>query len=179
MEVSDGDISSLNLINLSQHQNDENELEIINDTIENLEICKSYYSDIYTHVGCVFQKYLQNASDNLIQKIQDNIRLNLFLNTYLKNEQNSNEILRYLIVFFKFGRFPAINELTVVPTGDVPKFVNSNDVISPSELYEKFNSENSRGLICVYFLAALNIHLRGAKINSKNAMNEFYHNLSM
>ena len=149
MEVSDGDISSLNLINLSQHQNDENELEIINDTIENLEICKSYYSDIYTHVGCVFQKYLQNASDNLIQKIQDNIRLNLFLNTYLKNEQNSNEILRYLIVFFKFGRFPAINELTVVPTGDVPKFVNSNDVISPSELYEKLNSENSRGFVYI------------------------------
>ena len=164
MEVSDGDISSLNLINLSQHQNDENELEIINDTIENLEICKSYYSDIYTHVGCVFQKYLQNASDNLIQKIQDNIRLNLFLNTYLKNEQNSNEILRYLIVFFKFGRFPAINELTVVPTGDVPKFVNSNDVISPSELYEKLNSENSRGLVCVYFLVVPNIHLGGEKI---------------
>ena len=164
MEVSDGDISSLNLINLSQHQNDGNELEIINDAIENLETCKSYYSDIYANVGCVFQKYLQNASDNLIQKIQDDIRLNLFLNTYLKNEQNSNEILRYLIVFFKFGRFPAINELTVVPTGDVPKFVNSNDVISPSELYEKLNSENSRGLVCAYFLAAPNIHLGGEKI---------------
>ena len=164
LEVSDGDISSLNLINLSQHQNDENELEIINDTIENLEICKSYYSDIYANVGCVFQKYLQNASDNLIQKIQDDISLNLSLNAYLKNEQNSNEILRYLIVFFKFGRFPAINELTVVPTGDVPKFVNSNDVISPSELYEKLNSENSRGLVCVYFLVAPNIHLGGEKI---------------
>ena len=62
---------------------------------------------------------------------------------------------------------------------DVPKFVNSNDVISPSELYEKFNLENSRRLVCVYFLAALNIHLRGEKIISKNAMSEFYHNLSM
>ena len=42
--------------------------------------------------------------------------------------------------------------------GDVPKFVNSNDVISPSKLYEKVNSKNSRGLVFLYFLAALSIH---------------------
>ena len=68
--------------------------------------------------------------------------------------------------------------LTAVPTGDVPKFVNSN-VISHSELYEKFNLENSRELVCVYFLAALNIHLGGEQIITKTAMSEFYHNLSM
>ena len=62
-----------------------------------------------------------------------------------------------------------INELTIVPTKDVPKFVNSNNLISPSVLYEKFNLGNSRGLVCVYFLAALNIHLGGEKIIS-NAM---------
>ena len=99
MEVSDGDISLLNLINLNQNQNDTNELEIINGTIENLEICESY-SDIYGNVGCVFQKYLQNASNNLIQKIQDNIMLNLFLNTDLKNERNPNEILKIFNSFF-------------------------------------------------------------------------------
>ena len=31
----------------------------------------------------------------------------------------------------------------------------------------------------MYFLAVLNIHLGGEKIISKNAMSEFYHNLSM
>ena len=132
-----------------------------------MEICKSYYSDIYVNVGSVFQKYLQNASDNLIQKAQDDIRLNLFLNTDLKNEQNLNKILKIFDSFFKkFGRFPAINELRIVPTVDMPKFVNWN-VISPSKLYEEFNSENGRGLVCVYFLAALNIHLGGEKIISK------------
>ena len=180
LEVLDGGISLLNLINLSQNRNDANELEIINDTIENLEICKSYFLDIYANVGCVFQNYLQNASANLIQKLQDDIRLNLFLNTDLKNEQYPNEILKILDSFFKkIGRFPAINELTVIPKGDVPIFVNSNDAISPSELYEKFNLENSRGLVCVYFLAVLNIHLGGEKIIPKNAMSEFYHNVSM
>ena len=69
MEVSDGDISLLNLNNLSLKQNEANEVEIINGTIENLEICKSYSSDIYANVCCVFQNYLQNGSDNLIRKI--------------------------------------------------------------------------------------------------------------
>ena len=100
LEVSDGDISLLTLINLNQNQNDTNELEIINDTIKNLEICKSYYSDIYGNIGCVFPKYLQNASNNLIQKIQDNRMLNLFLNTDLKNERNPNEILKIFSSFF-------------------------------------------------------------------------------
>ena len=99
LEVLDGGISLLNLINLSQNRNDANELEIINDTIENLEICKSYFLDIYANVGCVFQNYLQNASDNLIQKLQDDIRLNLFLNTDLKNEQYPNKILKILDSF--------------------------------------------------------------------------------
>ena len=101
MEVSDGDISSLNLINISQNRIDTNELKIINDTIENLEICKSDYSDVHANVGRVFQDYLQNASHNLIQKMQDNIRLNLFLNTDFKNEQNPNEILKIFDIFFK------------------------------------------------------------------------------
>ena len=63
--------------------------------------------------------------------------------------------------------------------GEVPKFVNSNDVISPSELYQKSHSENTRELLCVYFLAELNIPLGGEKIISKNAMSEFYNNLLM
>ena len=66
-----------------------------------MEICKSYYSDIYVNVGSVFQKHLQNASDNLIQKTQDDIRLNLFLNTDLKHEQNLNKILKIFDSFLK------------------------------------------------------------------------------
>ena len=81
--------------------------------------------------------------------------------------------------FFAFGRFPAINELTIVPTGDVPSFVQLSDIISPSELYKIFSSGNARGLLCVHFLAVLNVHLGGYKMLSKNAMSEFFHNLSM
>ena len=101
LEVSDGDISSLNLINLSQNRIDTNELKIINDTIEDLEICKSYYSDIHAKCWLCFSRLSTDAPHNLIQKMQDNIRLNLFLNTDLKNEQNPNEILQIFDIFFK------------------------------------------------------------------------------
>ena len=37
----------------------------------------------------------------------------------------------------------------------------------------------ARGLVCVHFLAALNVHFGGDKMVSKNAMSEFFHNLSM
>ena len=53
------------------------------------------------------------------------------------------------------------------------------EIFSPSELYKRFNSGGTRGLVCVHFLAALNVHLGGDKIISKNAMSEFFHNLSM
>ena len=81
--------------------------------------------------------------------------------------------------FFAFARFPAINELIYVPTGDGPSFVKLIDIISPSELCKRFNSGDARGLVYVHFLASLNVHLGGDEMISKNAMSEFFHNLSV
>ena len=103
--------------------------------------------------------------------MQDGLRLNLFSNIDLKNKPNTSEILQtFDRFFFAFGRFPAINKLTVVPTGDAPSFVALSGVISPSELYKRYHLDDTRGLVCVHFLAALNIHLGGDKMISKNAM---------
>lgn len=85
-----------------------------------------------------------------------------------KNEKNTRKILeatdRY---FFAFGRFPATNKLTVAPTGNVPSFVHWRDVFWPSELPKRYNLIDTRGLVCVHFLAALNVHLGGDKMISK------------
>ena len=52
LEVSKGGISSLSLLSIGQNQNNVEELKVIgDDTIENLEKCKSYYADIYADVG--------------------------------------------------------------------------------------------------------------------------------
>ena len=88
------------------------------------------------------------------------MRLNLYSFIDLENKSNTKEILHtFGRFFFAFVRFPGINELTVVLTGDVPSFVGSNDIISPSELYKKFSSGSARGLVCVHFLASLIFHL--------------------
>ena len=104
----------------------------------------------------------------------------MYSNIDLKNEVNTREILKtFDRFFFAFGRLPAINELIIVPTDNVPSFVKSIGIISPSELYKRFNSGDTRGLVCIHFLATLNVHLGGDKMISKNAMSEFFHNLSM
>ena len=94
LEVSNGHISLLNLSGISQNPNDVEELKIINDTIENLEICKNYYGDIYVNVGGSFQNYLKNAPDVLIEKMDDDLSSNLYSSIDLKNEPNTKEILQ-------------------------------------------------------------------------------------
>ena len=73
LDVSSNDISSLKLNRIAQNQNNIEELKIINDTIENLEICRNYYADIYANVSSCFQNYLRAAPDTLIEKIQDDL----------------------------------------------------------------------------------------------------------
>ena len=41
------------------------------------------------------------------------------------------------------------------------------------------SSTEGHGLVCIQFLAALNVHLGREKSISKNAMSEFFHDLSM
>ena len=81
--------------------------------------------------------------------------------------------------FFKFGRFPAVNTRAIVPTGTVLPFVKTNDILSPLDLYVNFNSTDAHGLVCVQFLAVLNVLLGGDKIISNNARSKYFHNLSM
>ena len=87
--------------------------------------------------------------------MQDNLRSNLYPNIDLKNEPNAREILQtFDRFFFAFGRFPAINELIIVPDNSS---VKSSDVSSTSELYEKFRLDETRGLVCINFFPALNV----------------------
>ena len=93
LEVSEGGITLLNLSRISQNKNDFEELKIINDTIENLEICKNYYADICANVGGSFQNYLRNSPDVLMEKMEDDLKLNLYSSVDLKNEPTAKEIM--------------------------------------------------------------------------------------
>ena len=55
LEVSDGSISSFSLAGIGQNQNNIEELEIIDDTYENLEKYENCYADILPNVRGCFQ----------------------------------------------------------------------------------------------------------------------------
>ena len=57
--------------------------------------------------------------------------------------------------------------------------MKTNDILTPFDLYENFTSADAHGLVCVQFLAALNVFLGSDKIISKNVMSDFFHNLSV
>ena len=60
----------------------------------------------------------------------------------------------------------------------MPLFIDSNDYISPRAVYESYVGRDMQGLVSVQFLAAFNRFLGGDKAVSRNAMSEFFHNLS-
>ena len=62
--------------------------------------------------------------------------------------------------------------------GNMPHFINANDWISPRSLHETYVGRDMQGLTSVQFLAAFNRFLGGDKKISRNAMSEFFHNLS-
>ena len=51
--------------------------------------------------------------------------------------------------------------------------------MSPSWLYQNFSYGDTRGLVSVHFLAALNIYFGGNRALSKDVTSEFFHNHSM
>ena len=59
-------------------------------------------------------------------------------------------------------------------TGEIPYFVNSENIISLIELYKNFQMRSVRGLV-----SALNIYLAGSAKDSKDVMSQSFHNLSL
>ena len=66
-----------------------------------------------------------------------------------------------------------------MPTGKIPYFVNSKNIILLIELYKKFQMRSVRGLVSIQLLAALNIYFAGSTKDSKDVMSEYFHKLSL
>ena len=66
----------------------------------------------------------------------------------------------------------------MVPQAEIPKIVRTQTALSPIDLYQKFKAADAKALVSIQALAALNIHLGGNRIVSKNTLTEFLHNLT-
>ena len=77
-----------------------NELSILSQTSENLHICKEYYNSIYHNIAGCFQEYLIRLPNLFVEKMEDDININLFSNIELKNEQDRAENFKTFNPFF-------------------------------------------------------------------------------
>ena len=100
--------------------------------------------------------------------MEDSVSREIYFHKPLKSIENPKELLNFFSqFFFKMGRFPGCENLAIVPMGVMPSFVKTNEVISPFNRYEKFDSTSTHGLVSTQFLAAFNIFIGGDKTISK------------
>ena len=153
---------------------------LVDQTFENLNYCKQIYQNVFDDLAYFFHRKLKETPDIFVEKMKEDLAREIFYQKKIKEQENSTEVFKnFNQFFFKTGRFPGSDNLAIIPSGIIPAFVKTKDVISPSDLYETFKDSNAYGLVSTQFLAALNIYFNGDKLLSKNVMTEFLHNLSL
>ena len=179
LEVYQSNIKSLNLSGVNGSQNNIEEIKVTNDAVENLTICEDYYPIIYTNISDTFHHHLQKTPVKKIKKMEEDLSLNHYSFINLKKEYNTEEVMHtFNKFFFAFGRFPAVNNLDTIPAGEVPSFVKSSNLISTWTVQKTQLWRHERTSLCAIF-SCLKYSLGGDKTISKDAMREFFHNLSM
>ena len=64
--------------------------------------------------------------------------------------------------------------------GEVSSFINTSDIISPGDLYDRLRASDARReLVSVQMLASLHMYLGSSPSHSQRTMTKFYHNLSV
>ena len=92
VEVSQGDISSLNISRVGVN------IKIINDTFDNLTVCRDTYSYFFSSIGCAFESFLQATHRKYIENTEKDLALNLYF-IDLKNEPNAENIMQVFAEF--------------------------------------------------------------------------------
>ena len=81
--------------------------------------------------------------------------------------------------FFKQGRFPGNNNLTILPQSSLPKTIDPLSVeVSPLELYKKFGNTDAKSLVSFQAIVALFLYYDGNSLIAKRAMEEWKNNLT-
>ena len=75
IEISEGGIIALDF---SGTQKNFNEINILNNSKDDLSICKGYYNTIYNNIRNHFAEYLKTLPETLINEIKKDLRLNLY-----------------------------------------------------------------------------------------------------
>ena len=155
------------------------EVKIIQDSVENLTICKKLYSNYDNQVGVGLSETLRNLPPEELIDIDKDLRQNFYFIDFY-NEYNDDEIIgAYSYLFHILSHFSGRQDLIIIPKPEIPPFIRTQEVISPNQLCKTFYDTDARGLVSVEMLAGLNIFLGGDPEKSRKTMTEFLHNMSM
>ena len=135
-------------------------------------IVKRTFKKLNNTVAKSFFSTLQKLPFEEREQISDDFaRENFDLN-------DSERLDSWVTFYYKFGRFPGSQELVILPQIQTPDLIGSTSIgLSPIDLYKKFNTGESKGLVSLQALAALLIHFGGERITAKRAMDEWQSNL--
>ena len=141
---------------------------LVDQTFKNLNYCKQIYENVFDDITYFFHRKLKETPNIFVEKMEKDLAREIFYQKKIKEQENSTEVFKnFNNFFFKTERFPGSDNLAIIPSGIIPAFVETKDVISPSDLYETFEDSNANGLVSTQLLGALNIYFNGDKLLSK------------
>ena len=119
------------------------EVKIIENSVENLTICKTLYTNFYNQIAGNLSEAIRNLLSDELDEIDKDLRLKYFF-TDFNNENNQDKIMNaYSYFYHVLGRFPGKLDLVIIPKPDVPTFIKTDEIISPNQLYEKFRGTDA------------------------------------
>ena len=67
--------------------------------------------------------------------MEEDLAREIFYQKKIKEQENSTEVFKnFNQFFFKTGRFPGSDNLAIIPSGIIPAFVKTKDIILPFDL---------------------------------------------
>ena len=127
-------------------------------TRANFEIVKNLYNELFNSVGINLHEYFKNLGLIKKQKIDADLTNHNFFTWDPQESYIQQTILTtYRDIYYETGRFPGRNTLIPVPRAPIPSFIDTNQVLSPHDLYESYVGRDMGGLVSLQFI----VHLIG------------------
>ena len=142
-------------------------------TVENITIAKTTYNTLYKTLEKKLHFTIPKLSTEKLKEIKDEFTRE---NYWAKHV--SGELDCWISFYYSKGRFPGSQNLILLPQIDIPDFIKTDMPLSSIDLYQKFKATNSKVLVLLQAIAALNLHLGGDKKISKKALVKFLSNLT-
>ena len=149
------------------------EQSFVIDTKENIEILKKTYGELFRQIEKNQMEMLKEMPFDFFKDIENDLRRELYV------EEDFLKLDTWISFYFRFGRFPGEQELTILPQSEKPKTINPlSTEVSPLELYKEFGKKSSKNIVSFQAIVALYLHHGGSALTAKRAMEEWKNNLT-